>query len=204
MELLVASVFIECDKTPTLTAPSTASAGFLRVLTRIAEFDWEASPLFVDFVFNPDAPHDRRLENSYEKEMEKFTAHKSSAEGSGMVICAAYDITRGYVSAFGVENPSKSILRIIRNFAKTSVQRLLIWMGSDEADNDTALIMRPFDQFPRCNVVLQFHKGIVVENSDAMGRLYLDAVEKGPPAARLKLFSNTPVAGLAKSRLIGR
>merc|ERR1712000_698473 len=124
-------------------------------------------------------------------------------EGSGMVICAAYDKARGYVNAFGLENPSKSILRIIRNFAKTSVQRLMTWMSSNEANDDTALIMRPFDQFPRCNVILQFHRGLVVENSDAMGRLYLEAVEAGPPAARLKLFSNTPVGGLAKSRLIG-
>lgn len=86
------------------------------------------NPLLVDFMAKKGdsiAPRNTVVMEHFNNIRANGTSYKSA-----MFVAARYDLQRGYVQMFGISHPQKSLVKMIVNAAKSSVQSLLAWMIS--------------------------------------------------------------------------
>ena len=105
-ELVVASIF--CDN-KSLAIPQTATAGFLRVISFLAMFDWDVFPLFLNFNESLSAETFEMYNN--------FLLNRKSYPDA-CIVCPRNDLSQ--ITASG---PSKPILNILTVLASQSLEQ---------------------------------------------------------------------------------
>jgi U3 small nucleolar RNA-associated protein 22 len=192
LELIAASVYLEAQKLN--NHPQSATAGFLRSLRRIAEFEWDTKPLIVDFTGGEISDKDANYIRSH------FGASASGiTKQLPMHIVASYDRQRGYAPGYGQSRPERVVLRMLVAAARVSADQLSQWMarGADtEAPAEITLdtIMNcPQMVSGRFNAVIRINRSVVCKaqtcgHSDGQNKWL--AAMSGSNAFHTKLFSN--------------
>eukprot|EP01041_Mallomonas_annulata_P007991 gene7991-16353_t len=158
LELLCASVYLE-DTPP----PSSPLIGYMRALKRLSEFDWEITPLIVDFslLWQSESNSNVAMDSSH-KPLDasdidaiqiRFDKNKKNHSAPPMCIISSLDqlsrkdpvdgnkdtVDRAEsfpFSAFTKNEPEKVSLSIIRHTARTAVNKLMKWISCDTSNNE--------------------------------------------------------------------
>jgi len=179
-------------------APSTPSAGFRRALLKIMSHDWENAPLFVDFACDLSIDDDLAV-------VEKFNSCKEQGKGFAMFIVSSCDKATGFIpSATSDTTPCKNVLRLIVASAISSLESLDKWTRSVHECHELMNILMDSAVEHLADVTLPFVKPIVALKRQRSGNALWEAVNHGPPFARLKLFANMSNRETALSNLIVR
>lgn len=117
-----------------------------------------------------------------------------------MYIVSSSDKLIDYMPSLASRSPEKVVLTMIVAAAQASSKKLLSWISScvvdDRADarnSQLAEIITSDAVMNNCNVIFQFHKGVLNHS-----------FSKGPLVARLNVFSNLSAADYAVNSLIVR
>ena len=186
LELIVASVYLDPDSEH---APTSPSAGFRKSLYRLATYDWENTPLIVDF-----SSKMNQVDRSFIASA--FTSARQEKTGAAMYIVSSCDKPIGYEPSSKIANRPKRVeLRMITSKATACLAILSNWVENVDDSNDDFLmdtVMKSKSSMDRCNVVFQFHDSLY--NTKAMksqiGCEWMENISKGPPMARMTVFSN--------------
>lgn len=120
VELLVADVFVAAD------APHSILSGFVRVLKRIASFDWQQMPLIVDLNggFQDD---DRRREAFKRFDASAAASASTSTHHPAMFIAADYEDV-DCLSSWTHFSPDRVVVQRIVSLAQRSYDALVHWL----------------------------------------------------------------------------
>ena len=192
LELVTASCYLD----PVVgVAPSSPSAGFRRALLKLTSHDWENEPLIVDFADELSIA-DRLLISS------TFQQARESASGPALFIVSSYDRISNWIpSTSSVATPSKVVLRLLTSAAMLSLSLYDKWARASSVDYSAAVDMMEAPAPVFANVTLRFSKSLVSVKRQS-GKDVWDGLVRGPPFARLKIFSNTSARETALHNLI--
>ena len=194
LELLVASVYLQ----PGTLAPSSSSAGLYRTLTRIATFDWENSPLLVDFGSDMNQAVEMRV-NTHFREMREM--NKSIA----MFIVSSCDKFFDYEPCLAVRSTNRITLNIIRRKASESMRLHSTWLQESACDDFHSIksFMVSSDLLDGCDVILHFSSELVNRKAvHRFGNDFLKYHSQGPNFARLRMFANLSDRELSTENLL--
>ena len=151
LELIVASVFTENthlannDELPCTNTPQSPTIAFLRTLIRLSHFNWSDSILLVDFLTYVDTDNDQALERTKGRIQDMnslYRAVKAAGHEPAMTVGAQYEEQNGFVVAYGLQTPDKSVVGIIAAMAKSSADLLIQWMSDPSASSSSTATAR--------------------------------------------------------------
>ena len=214
IELLVASVFTNKRHLPNNNGlpcehiPQSSSVAFLRTLLCLSQFDWEESMLLVDFLTYEDAD-ERGLEKtkSFVEEVNiKFKSVKATHSEPAMSIGAQYDESNGFIVAYGLKTPDKSMLGVVTGLAKNCADRLSHWMSCPNSLNTSTIMLPEHNIMFTCDVILKFNQSIICGKrlKKLSGQVVMNNYVRGPTSARIEIFSNISTEEKSGERLVGR
>lgn len=121
VELLVADVFVAPD------APHSILSGFLRVLKRIASFDWQQMPLIVD-LNGGFQDEDRRREAFKRFDASAAASASSSTHHPAMFIAADYEDV-DCLSSWTRFSPDRIVVQRVVSLAQRSYEAMVHWLA---------------------------------------------------------------------------
>ena len=190
LELLTASCYLDPEFA---VAPSSPTAGFRRALNKLCSHDWDNSPLLIDFAGDMTISDNVRI-NSY------FRKIRDGRAGPSMYMVSSCDKVANY--EVSVEAPSNVVLRLIVTAAARSLSSLKFWTQDDGSVGDSHVyaIMDSSAVASFSNVTIPFSKALFASKRTS-GLGFWDGT-RGPPFARLKVFSNMSSREAGLSNLI--
>lgn len=193
-ELLAASVYLECGEAE---APSCPSAGFRRALRKLCSTDWENTPVVVDFA--GDLSLDDRVKISL-----RFKSLREKGTGPSLYLVSSVEKLVDFEPSFCDEtSPSRVVLRLVVATAEKSLAALDLWVRDERESRVTNLMDASMIQ-TLASATLRFAKPVVSSHRLKSGDELWDSVQKGPPFARLKVFSNMSGKETSYNNLIVR
>jgi len=194
-ELLAASVYLECGEAE---APSCPSAGFRRALRKLCSNDWENTPVVVDFT------GDLSLEDRV-KISSRFKSVREKGAGPSLYLVSSLEKAVDFEPSFCDEtSPSRVVLRLVVAAAEKALAALDLWVREDERESRVTNLMDTSMIQTLASATLRFAKPVVSSHRLKSGIELWDSVQKGPPFARLKVFSNMSGKETSYSNLIVR
>lgn len=209
LELLVAAVYLENGD-----LPLSSTAGFLKSLMKLAEHNWQSSPLIVDVLAHDGGGGGRSLSSlEIESVHAAFDALRAKSAMTILPLFIVSNATRdaegGLFPCFSAETESV-VLRLIIKSARQTAKRLLEWISDPFYDDGQDFIENLFlndrNSIGR-NVVFAFDRKLLL-TTEANGaetnpgnRLW-KAFLTGAPFAQLQLFSNLSAKERAFERMI--
>ena len=185
IELLVASIFTENPSA--LYPPQTSVSAFYRTLDRLGRHDFEVAPLVVNL--------DREAAIAAPKDtaglLEDLKSANPDAATKLLFILSMQDLVQYSDMALAVTDSliEKATLQLVQQRARVTAAILSHAVAmTDDAASAAALEQlflgqsRVMEQ--QCNVVLKFQPGLAVK---------LDAHQRGPQYANVKMYVNAPL-----------
>jgi hypothetical protein len=195
VELIVASVYIDSGD-----RPLSSSAGFLRTLMKIAEFDWQGSFLFVNLQ-QGEENSGRAIKSdelaALRLSFNELRARHGMHELPMFVVSNATRDVDGRLRPLYSARPEAVVLRLIMQAASSSAAELLQWVKSSDVGEGGDIpegVMNSPSVRDSSNVRMAFSSSVFGEdNDDDVWTSHL----RGPRFAQLKLFSNLSSKELA-------
>ena len=185
LEMLVASIYVDPDSG---YAPTSPSAGFRKALLRLAVFDWEGSPLIVDFASEITHADRNNL-------LSKFTASRQGRHSPMLYMVSSADRHTGFTTLSAFEGIDRAVLRLVIAKAKETSAAYSRWVEDSGSTDDAVAIdsiMKSSTTMDRCNLILQFSECLINAKAikSELGSQWYEQMQRGAAFARLKVFSN--------------
>lgn len=117
VELVVAHIFL---KPFPFHAPSSRVAGFLRFLRLLSSFDWIFSPMVIDINNDFNLMDEKEINDNFMLSRKSYERNPHDIEPA-MFLATSYDKTS---EAWTKQSPSKSVLKRVAAYAKSSAELL--------------------------------------------------------------------------------
>jgi len=183
LELLVASCYIDPEIG---VAPSSPTAGFKRALFKLRNHDWDGEALIVDFSAELSIEDSLRISAKFQK------AREGNGGGPALFVVSSYDRVSGFdPSATDPVTLSKVVLRLLIAAASSSLATFDTWASTVDSERSASIANAIMDSAAPLfgNVTIRFSKSLFSVKR-AGGMDVWDGLQRGPPFARLKIFSN--------------
>jgi U3 small nucleolar RNA-associated protein 22 len=185
LEMLVASVYLDPDSG---FAPTSPSAGFRKALNRLATFDWESSPLIVDFGGDITAADKGHIQA-------KFAASRQSRHSPLLYMTSSADRNTGFTPLSRFDEMDRTAVKLVAAMAKDTSTAYNKWVEDSKSSDDGAAIdaiMKSPTTMDRCNVILQFNEGLINAKAikSELASDWYEHLQRGATFARLKVYAN--------------
>jgi U3 small nucleolar RNA-associated protein 22 len=190
LEVLTASVYL--DPTTRLP-PSTSSSAFLRTLRKFAEWDWENSPLIVDY--------GKEISSSDRSSIITNFRSKRSQDKlyAPLFIVTSVESIPNFTSSL----PESVLLPSIIGAARCTLEKVKAHFHKSSLDDlqvpNLSNYLSSDDLKRNCNLILKFNRSIVLPNSSKS--TLEESCARGAPFARSDVFANIPNSSMSHKNL---
>lgn len=190
LELLTASVYL--DPTTRLP-PSTSSSGFLRTLRKFAEWDWENTPLIVDYGKEISSSDRSSIITNFrnKRSQDKFYAPLYIVTSKESIPNFTSSLPESVLLPSIIGAARCTLAKVKAHFHQLSLEDLQISNLSNYLSSD--------DLKKNCNLILKFNRSIILPISSKSS--LEENCARGAPFARTDVFANMPNSSMSHKNL---